>query len=201
MSELVTFLVGPNKAKFIVHKKFACDASPVLNAAFNSSFVEGQTQEYALTDTTKGAVSLFAEWIYTRNIVVLLPENAEDLNVHKTQADLLNLWILADKLLVPQLQNRALLLFEDHHVKHGCIPIGLCINVWSNTGDDCGLRRYLTNILVRQLPKEVYKNKKHQQYFTKEILLDVAFLARDILGVGGKVSQFPAIETFYVEID
>ncbi|KAG4412672.1 hypothetical protein IFR04_014175 [Cadophora malorum] len=199
LSELVTILVGPSKTKFTVHKKLACEASPVLNAAFNSSFVEGQTQEYALTDTTEGAVSLFTEWMYTGNIVLVLPQDANDPKVPTTQGDLLGLWILADKLLVPRLQNRALLLFEGSRVKHNHIHMGQLMNAWTNTGDGCGLRRYLTNIIVRLLPKEVYK--KHQQYFTKDMLLDVAFLVKDILDVGGKISQFPAIETFYVEVD
>ena len=199
LSELVTILVGPSKTKFTVHKKFACEASPVLNPAFNSSFAEGQTQEYALTETTEGAVSLFTEWMYTGNIVLVLPQDANDPKVPTTQGDLLELWILADKLLVPRLRNRALLLFEGSRVKHNHIHMAQLMNAWTNTGDGCGLRRYLTNIIVRLLPEEVYK--KHQQCFTKDMLLEVAFLVKDILDIGGKISQFPAIETFYVEVN
>ena len=54
----VTSLIGkesnPSK-KFIIHKEFACYVSPVFDAAFNSNFVEGQTQTYKLDDTTPRA--------------------------------------------------------------------------------------------------------------------------------------------------
>ncbi|KAF4626618.1 hypothetical protein G7Y89_g11540 [Cudoniella acicularis] len=42
---LVTFTIssGPKQETFTVHKEVACYHSPVLNAAFNSDFVEGQT--------------------------------------------------------------------------------------------------------------------------------------------------------------
>ncbi|CZR51151.1 uncharacterized protein PAC_01026 [Phialocephala subalpina] len=38
----------PNAPPFVVHKDWVCHYSSVLNAAFNSNFLEGQTQEYRL---------------------------------------------------------------------------------------------------------------------------------------------------------
>jgi hypothetical protein len=38
----VILSAGKSDQKFIVHKKFACYYSPVLKAAFNSNFIEGQ---------------------------------------------------------------------------------------------------------------------------------------------------------------
>jgi hypothetical protein len=53
---IVTFLIGPGDSpkKFIVHKEHACHHSPILNAAFNGNFVEGQTQTYRIEDTSPG---------------------------------------------------------------------------------------------------------------------------------------------------
>jgi len=70
MDELVTILVkGTLTSKeFKVHKGFAVHYSPVFKSAFNSSFKEGRTQTYELEDTTKGAVQLLVEWIYTQKL-------------------------------------------------------------------------------------------------------------------------------------
>ena len=70
MDELVTILVKGTltSKKFKVHKGFAVHYSPVFKSAFNSSFKEGRTQTYELEDTTKGAVQLLVEWIYTQKL-------------------------------------------------------------------------------------------------------------------------------------
>ncbi|KAH6709045.1 hypothetical protein BKA61DRAFT_456240, partial [Leptodontidium sp. MPI-SDFR-AT-0119] len=65
---LVTFYIGPAKKKALVHKNIVCQASPVLDDAHNSSFIEGQTQVYELADTTATAFALFAQWIYSGKI-------------------------------------------------------------------------------------------------------------------------------------
>ncbi|KAH7417462.1 hypothetical protein BKA64DRAFT_702229 [Cadophora sp. MPI-SDFR-AT-0126] len=59
----VTFIIVPanNTTKFIVHKEFACYHSSVFRAAFNSNFVEGQTQTYRIEDTSAGAFRLLVE--------------------------------------------------------------------------------------------------------------------------------------------
>jgi hypothetical protein len=105
MQDLVTFVVGPAKKEFVVHKSFACHASPVLRAAFNSDFVEGQTQRYALEDTTEDTFRLFSEWIYTQNIYW----DGESMET-PASSSLPRVWVLAEKLLVPKLQNRAMYL-------------------------------------------------------------------------------------------
>ncbi|KAH6671118.1 hypothetical protein B0J14DRAFT_595375 [Halenospora varia] len=65
---IVTFNIGPNgspdQKSFIIHKEVACFHSPVLNAALNSEFIEGQTQTYTLEDTTPGSFRLLMQWLY-----------------------------------------------------------------------------------------------------------------------------------------
>lgn len=71
-TDTVTFHVGKEAEPFVVHKgivnptqwylrdyinrysEFACHYSPVLNAAFNSEFVESQTWTYCLEDDEFG---------------------------------------------------------------------------------------------------------------------------------------------------
>jgi hypothetical protein len=52
--------------------EFACHHSPVLKAAFNSSFIEGQTQTYRLEDMLPSAFRLLAKWFYSERIDVQL---------------------------------------------------------------------------------------------------------------------------------
>jgi hypothetical protein len=61
--------------------EFACHYSPVLNAAFNSSFLEGQTQTYRLEDIGLSAFRLLVQWLYSQNIdlhieVNIIPNDA-----------------------------------------------------------------------------------------------------------------------------
>ena len=48
--------------------EFVCYYSPALRAAFNSSFVEGQTQTYRLEDISTNAFRLFVQWLYSQKI-------------------------------------------------------------------------------------------------------------------------------------
>jgi hypothetical protein len=96
---MVTILAGEgdNPAKFVVHKDFVCHYSPVFRAAFNSTFIEGQTQTYHLKDSLEKVVGLLVEWVYTKDISSSNDGDGYD--------NLVELWILADKLCIPELQN------------------------------------------------------------------------------------------------
>ncbi|KAG4433063.1 hypothetical protein IFR05_011457 [Cadophora sp. M221] len=118
-----TFLIGPgdNPIKFLVHKEFTCYYSSVLSAAFNGSFVEGQTQTYRIEDTSPSAFRLFFQWLYSQKIDVYFlmetgrreatygsptPEESRAL-IQTENMDLVELWVLADRLAIPELQNLA----------------------------------------------------------------------------------------------
>jgi hypothetical protein len=62
---LVTFLIGEGDKpeKFTVHKEFACHVK-AFDSAFNSNFMEGQTQTYRIDDTSAVAFRLFVHWLY-----------------------------------------------------------------------------------------------------------------------------------------
>ncbi|TVY50181.1 hypothetical protein LCER1_G009005, partial [Lachnellula cervina] len=68
--QVVTILAGSGEKeeKFIVHKAFACHYSPVFKAAFDSGFIEGQTQTYKLDDIEPKVVQVLVQWVYTQKI-------------------------------------------------------------------------------------------------------------------------------------
>jgi hypothetical protein len=122
-SQMVNFIIGrdPDRETFTVHKEHACQYSPVLDRAFNSTFEEGQTQTYTMDDTTVGAFRMFVRWLYSQKLNVTVHEGAKSLVVvieqlrddrsnhisacTKETYYLLQLWVLAEKLMVPQLQD------------------------------------------------------------------------------------------------
>ncbi|KAE9381302.1 hypothetical protein N431DRAFT_457903 [Stipitochalara longipes BDJ] len=94
-SQMVTFVIGIGEGKetFVVHKEHACKYSPVLEKAFNSRFKEGQTKsQYHNGMTTE--------------------EKQEHYEICGPQTDIqIQLWVLAEKLLVPRLQNELMDVF------------------------------------------------------------------------------------------
>jgi len=84
-----------------VHKNFITHYSPYFDAAFNGNFAEGQSQKLDLEDTEPHVFGTFVNWLYSQNI-----ENAE--GEIPDDSTLVNLWLLADKCLVPKLQNQVI---------------------------------------------------------------------------------------------
>lgn len=124
----------------------ACHASPVFKAAFNSGFIEGQSLTYRLDDVQPEAFKLLAQWMYSRTYDIHwaidevdtgMEKNItyEDIEIKelfdKQTDDLVSLWILADRFILPRLQNRvitslySLLLINRSNAKvyTGWIPI------------------------------------------------------------------------------
>ncbi|KAE9374854.1 hypothetical protein N431DRAFT_372796, partial [Stipitochalara longipes BDJ] len=128
-NEMVTFLIGKagSEEPFSVHKEFACYYSPVLKAAFDSSFIEGQTQIYRLEDVNSIAFRLFVQWLYSQKIDLIQndSENGNETIFQKARIhavpvplikawrdqdlDLAQLWVIGDRLLIPRLQNAVMM--------------------------------------------------------------------------------------------
>lgn len=159
-SRRMVTLYGSNEtssAPFIVHREFATFYSPVLKAAFESDFREGQTQIYRIdaefADNTMRILSL---WLYTQEIDVMnfddpelkkkvsLVDDASLGSFSRRCMSLLQLWVLADRLLIRKLQNAVLDKLEDLLEGSSYLPqIAACDFVYENTAVDCPLRQWL----------------------------------------------------------
>jgi len=82
--------------------------------AFNSEFVEGQTQTYRLEDTIEQAFRLLVQWLYSQKFELPLGEYKDNDQIIDPEVmralmaeenSLAELWVLADKLCIPALQN------------------------------------------------------------------------------------------------
>jgi hypothetical protein len=195
--KFVTFIVGPRTfaKKFLVHKQFACHYSPVLKTAFNGSFVEGLTQTYKLEDTAATAFTLFVQWLYTRKIEeVTKSEHFIGEYFHA----LTRLWVLADKLLIPCLQNQAIDAIDEWRKAHNMIAVHDFKYAYQNTSDDSPLRRLFVQHCVWNLTSETFKLPEYK--FPEEMLRDLCTCFREVvLAKGGIVARNMA--DFHVKED
>jgi hypothetical protein len=181
LEDVVTFVIGQGEEKktFIVHKAFACHYSPVLEIAFSSGFIEGETQTYSIADTQADAFELFVEWLYTQafkntslqdawNAVKAQEENQNNEELNHQQLRLVEVWILGQKFLVPELQNLALEALVPSLVDS--IPYSIFAKVYENTTAGSPLRRLIVDgCSSRSLSG--YAN--HPDVFPRELLLDI----------------------------
>ena len=123
---------GDETKSFPVHKNFLTHYSPFFKKALDGNFLEGQTQTVNLHDTKPRAFGLFLGWIHTQKV-----ENEHGLPPRN--ADLIHLWILADKLLIPALQNEAIQIMNSTN----CSGVSSSFpTLYENTMQDSPLRRF-----------------------------------------------------------
>ncbi|KAE8446893.1 hypothetical protein EG329_011524 [Mollisiaceae sp. DMI_Dod_QoI] len=204
-NDLVKLFPGtkPDAKPFTIHKDFACHYSPVFNAAFNSKFLEGQTQEYRLEcdGINENVVRLLVHWIYTQRLELLQiqTENAVE-STEKAEADmeffitknecLVKLWVLADKLLMPALQNAIIGALEaSRREKSTTVSAKLIGYVCENTGRDSPLRRYM----VAQYAGHVHSEWliAHDGQVPAEFLADMVVLYKSKIDSRTKISLQP----------
>jgi hypothetical protein len=211
---LVTLYAGQQEEaeSFLIHKDFACHYSPVLKAALNSDFVEGQTQSYRLDEENGEAVRLLihCKWEKSRfchltshdlhervpRIIPMTfcdgcllichhpgfytqildthqpvehleenPKNAEDLA-------LVQLWVLADKLLIPELQNLVIDKIDEIREVTETVPTSVLNYVYEKTSAGSPLRHWFFHQCTTQLEPEWFT--EHPEHFPQEMLIELA---------------------------
>ncbi|PQE07901.1 btb poz domain containing protein [Rutstroemia sp. NJR-2017a WRK4] len=151
-NEMVTIHVTDADGKvfnFVLHKSFLCYASPFFDAAFNGNFVEGQTQSMKL-ETSEQAFGMLVDSEDNYNSSCC--PNDEDGDPPPEHVNhLIELWILADKILMPTLQNMVMdqiytiswLLFDQCGLDVQAINFNL---VYNNTTTESPLRALVVSI-------------------------------------------------------
>ncbi|CAG8972088.1 hypothetical protein HYALB_00004954 [Hymenoscyphus albidus] len=128
--------MGEDSQSFIIHKNFTCYYSPYFGVAFNSGFIESETHTCHMEDVSPGAFALFVEWIYTQQIPC-----DERLHYRKATENLVGLWLLADRCLVPKLQNQALVLDRERRRLNYRLASSAA-QVYEETSVDSPFRRF-----------------------------------------------------------
>ncbi|KAH9222817.1 hypothetical protein DL95DRAFT_518352 [Leptodontidium sp. 2 PMI_412] len=166
---IVTIIIGRSVSKiFAIYKEFACYYSPVLRAAFNGPFLEGQSQTMIIDDFSLsgafGRKAVFALSGYCR------------------------IWVLADRLLMPTLQNHvaAEIIKHPNTSKISTIDISW---TYDNTAPDSMLRKLLVDICAFGRMDAARLQDGKEDEFPPRFLLDVALALREDRETASKVHQ------------
>lgn len=123
---MVKVNVGSNKT-FLIRKNFICHYSRVFKAAFNLETAEGQILGADFGgDRDIEPFGMFVDWLYSQAVVIGINRankyggtaRAHDMTL------LIDLWLLADKIMASELQNQALLKLDKLRAQQG--------GVWTN---------------------------------------------------------------------
>lgn len=170
----VTFFIGKEEKKFIVHKAFVCHYSPPLDAAFKGNHIEGQTQTYRLEDVDAPVFSLFIQWVYSQSLDVA-PEKCLDNAANTSQ--LAALWVLADRLIIPRLQNLVIDILNEVAHSRKQTPLWDIPYIYEKTSESSVLRRWIIDRCVRRLTKAGFL--EGQESFTRQSFVDVTLALCD----------------------
>ena len=130
----------------MIHKEVVCFHSKVLDAAFNSNFIEGQTLNIpSRRHQPRSVQAIYAVALLSKAGTLCSKGTPSVKNpgvVGKESRDLAMLWVLADKLEMPSLQNAALKAIEEISDKYKQIATQTFLYIENNTAADSPLRRY-----------------------------------------------------------
>jgi hypothetical protein len=162
--------------------------SPVLRAAFNSNLVEGQTQTYILEDFTTRAFQLVVQWLYRQLITPpvtreesslcrakgRLPLTPQDYDITRKidyrSYDLISVWLIADYLQIPRLQNYVVDQMDQLRLHFQTIPVRWISVLYDDVPRGAAIRELAFEQCVRFIPDRWYE--KYTELFPKQYLLD-----------------------------
>jgi hypothetical protein len=116
---------------------------PTLRSCVQWKF-QGRNRSWSWKTPNLKSLALFVNWLYTQDII--------DEGRPASCSDCINLWILADKLLVPVLQNQALRQLEVVRISSSKKRSSSAIfhRVWDNTTEESPLRACLVEVMIRK---------------------------------------------------
>ncbi|PVH85685.1 hypothetical protein DL98DRAFT_650661 [Cadophora sp. DSE1049] len=135
----------------------------VFNAAFNSEFIEGQTQTYRLEDISKHAMAFFVQYLYSQRLEIARLRDPDSIRTRPASYDsgpdavetraLVELWVFAAKPLEKTVSSYVL------------------STVYHLTSPECMIRRYYIARCGLHLKPGGYRECPEE--FPYEMLLDV----------------------------
>lgn len=169
---MVTINVCDNAGRmypYTVHKDFVTHASPFFDRAFNGGMIEAQTGVMNFQESNITAFGLLINYIYTGEV-----EGADDEPIPIDE--LINLWILADRVLMPKLQNASLKAIEvQTHSSFSCSP-QTYRQIYDHTVKDSLLRKFLVDFLASYPTIELIDPDQ----LPKQMLIEMWAAARDM---------------------
>ncbi|TVY71185.1 hypothetical protein LSUE1_G008209 [Lachnellula suecica] len=145
---------------------------PVFAAAFNSEFIEGQTQIYRPEDTDPQVFRLLTQWMYTKSLRYISPGSEAEGQQHLHNLQLaIHLWVLADRFCIPPLQNHAMVDIVSIAYHYQTYPIHSLNFVWENTATGSPLRHYLLDFAALGIDAAGFQASRNES--PREMLLEL----------------------------
>ncbi|KAJ9603687.1 hypothetical protein H2200_011873 [Cladophialophora chaetospira] len=96
-SQLITILVGKDKARYCIHKDILVSASPFFSKCLASGMKETETNTIELPEENCRFFNAFSSWMYDGTVKKIRDNDDLDQAIRE--------WVLAEKYLVPKWQN------------------------------------------------------------------------------------------------
>ena len=175
---LVTLESEDGSQALKVSKATLCSISDYFSNALDGGFIEGTQRRIKLPGTQQDTVKLFAFWVSRRSlpdfvfklekVLDAAPTRTRDLSTPYLMP-LVRLWILADMLLVPKLQNEAMTqiftIICMARVSHDVLLEGFCHAARGSA---------LSRLLMKEARAECFPRSVHCLEFTSEQLEELA---------------------------
>lgn len=169
-----------------MHKDHLCAKSPYFKAALEGSFQEAHLGEVTLEDTSIHAFEMFNEWLYTGDITEgLCREKRPFCSLRESKDEpsfiqLLDAWLLAEYLLVPQLQNYIVDMMIAKQVNKHTIPVDAFGYFYNNTQRGSLMRKLMVDIFVWKWYSKSSTYRVYERYIPFEMNMDllIAFARR-----------------------
>ena len=165
--------MGPSKQRFGVHKGIICHKSKFFNAAFNSSFSEAVNGIVELVEEEPEIFDIAHSWLYTNELT--RSEGGEDVPCLKIQ--LADLFVLADKLDMPLLCNKAIDVLKSTFLETNVVPgVPLIEIAYTKTPKNSPLRKlFVATITFSPRSWANLATKRRETYLEyPEFLFDVS---------------------------
>lgn len=198
-----------NTVEFLVHKEIACYHSIVFDASFNGGFKEAETLEYELDDTTPGAFQLLVQWLYFQKLELrqLHPGHRAVKLTHADQSEnmaLAELWILAERLILPRLQNLVITNMYQIFIRTQFIPAQTWKFIFDGEYQSSSpLRKYVVDLVACYVDEETYDELEESDMLPVGLLVGVAKIwakQRFSKGEKGYLGAFLEPKDYYVRI-
>ena len=150
---IVKVAVGESKQIFYIHRKLLCNVSPVFNAAFHPGhFLEDATETMDISDFDTNTFDYFTEWLYSGKFSGMCTGGSGGVETRKEDcsvelSNMIDLYIFADKYMLPELKSEATKSFYRHFKWHKTSWPATIGAVYRNTATNSPLRMMVADAL------------------------------------------------------
>ncbi|KAH6682038.1 hypothetical protein B0J14DRAFT_458303, partial [Halenospora varia] len=139
LTETITLVVGPNQVRMSCSKVLLGYFSAFFRSAFYGGFAQTLQNEIELPEEDPAVMTILIKWLYTGQ---LFTPDLLSLGHSTASVPLEELWVMADRLLIPSLSNHVM-----HEICKWCV--NQCIEaetaeyVYNNTAKGSKLRQFV----------------------------------------------------------